>query len=201
MMKNVKAPERGFTLLEVLIALTLMAMLSLLSWRALETTARSNERLEAGADDTMALLRVLGQIESDIHQHAGTHLPHATPLTTSTPLEAVLPAAIQWQMPHLSILRTNHHGAWQEVTWALSGNALVRAVGAPSTRLPLPAATHPELMLSGVRSFSLRAWLPGRGWVESVAPPASLAATGLEIAIVRHHNGADEAYRKVVVLP
>lgn len=202
MMKRKHAAQGGFTLLEVLIALTLMAVLSILSWRALDSTARSSERLEASADDTMALLRVLGQVESDISRHAGADILPAHPQHhESAPLAAVLPPGISWDAPRLSILRAAHNGSWQEVVWTLVGDTLIRAAGAPALSLPLPAAQDGEAMLAGVRSFMVRAWLPGHGWAQSVTGAAPLPAAGLEIAIVRRHDGADETYRKVVALP
>jgi len=198
--------QRGFTLLEVLIALTLMAVLSILSWRALDTTARSSERLEARADDTMALLRVLGQVESDISRHAGADVLtlSATPPDGAdpTPLAAALPPGILWRAPRLTVLRATHDGGWQEVVWTLAGDTLMRAAGAPSTHLPLPPAQAGEAMLAGVRGFAVRAWLPGQGWSEAAtAASANTPATGLEIAIARTHDGVDETYRKVVPLP
>lgn len=202
MMKHQRAAQSGFTLLEVLIALTLMAVLSLLSWRALDSTARSSEHLEASADDTMALLRVLGQVESDLSQHAGSGvLPAPPPQHLSSALAPVLPPSIRWEAPRLSILRAAHNGAWQEVVWEHAGDRLIRAAGAPALALPLPAAQNGEVMLTGVRSVTLRAWLPGQGWVQSVAGSAPPPSAGLEIAIVRHHDGRDEAYRKIVTLP
>jgi len=202
MMKDRYAAQGGFTLLEVLIALTLMAVLSILSWRALDSTARSSEHLEASADDTMALLRALGQVETDISHHAGADvLPAQPPPHGPAPLAAVLPPGISWDAARLSILRATHSGYWQEVVWTLAGDTLVRAAGAPALSLPLPPAQESEAMLAGVRRFTVRAWLPGQGWAQSVAGSAPLRAAGLEIAIVRHHGGVEETYRKVVALP
>lgn len=194
--------QTGFTLLEVLIALALMAVLSTLSWRALDSTARSSERLAANTDDTMALVRVLGQVESDLSHHVDTGTqPPAPASDMRSPLAAVLPAGIDWNAPQLTVLRTTHQGAWQEVIWTLNGDTLLRAAGAPSLNLPLPAAEHPDAMLTGVQRFVVRAWLPGQGWTESVSGTPPLRATGLEIAIARRHEGRDETYRKVVLLP
>lgn len=195
--------QRGFTLLEVLIALTLMAVLSILSWRALDTTARSSERLEASADDTMALLRVLGQVESDLNHHAGADVLGASgsESPTQAPLAAVLPSGIAWNAPQLTIVRATHDGGWQQVVWTLAGDTLIRAAGAPDVRLPLPVPQAGEPMLANVDRFVVRAWLPGQGWAESATPAGGVQATGLEIAIARVHEGAGEAYRKVVPLP
>src|SRR3546814_14883872 len=62
-MRRARSAQQGFTLIEVLVALALMALLSLISWRALDSVERSSERLQASSDDTLALVRVLGQIE------------------------------------------------------------------------------------------------------------------------------------------
>jgi len=207
-MKDAHIAQRGFTLLEVLIALALMAVLSILSWRALDVTARSSERLEASADDTMALLRMFGQVESDIRQHAGADVlatPSAqeTVALASPPVshDAVLPPGIVWNSPQLSIVRSTYEGAWQEIVWTLAGDTLMRAAGEPSIGLPLPPALTGEPVLAGVRAFMVRAWLPGQGWAATDADIATAKATGLEISIERRHDGVDELYRKVVLLP
>jgi len=207
-MKDPHSNQRGFTLLEVLIALSLMAVLSILSWRALDITASSSERLEASADDTLALLRVLGQIESDIGRHAGAGILSSPPQwdnraepPSPAARDLILPPGIRWSPEELTVLRYTHEGAWQEVVWHLAGGTLLRAAGAPARSLPLPPAQAGEAMLGGVGAFTVRAWLPGRGWSDAAPGEAPIAATGLEIAIERHRNGVNESYRKVVLLP
>ena len=96
-------------------------------------------------------------------------------------------------------MRAAHGGAWQQIVWTLAGDTLMRAAGAPSTGLPLPPARTGEPVLAGVRTFMVRAWLPGQGW--SDAGSGAIMATGLEIAIERRHGGVEETYRKVVPLP
>jgi len=204
--------QQGFTLLEVLIALALMALLSLLSWRALDVTARSQDRLNASTDDTMSLMRVLGQIESDLSRHADSGVlappprdPAPTGSSAATAAAAapgpMLPAGIRWAAPQLTVLRSAHNGAWQEVVWRYEDGTLRRAAGPAARELPLPAAQAGEIMLDDVQNFTIRAWLPDLGWTDTAAPGAQLAATGLEIAIERHRHGVDETYRKVVLLP
>lgn len=215
-MTNSQPAQRGFTLLEVLIALALMAILAILSWRALDTTARSSERLEASANETLSILRTLGQIETDIGRHAGRDVFPIAPLPNDTKARAaiagteaqplatgtqVLPPGIRWTPNGLVLLRSTRDGGWQQVVWTLTDNVLVRTAGLPARHLPLPPATMTDPMLENVHGFTVRAWLPGRGWADAATEQAGPTATGLEIALLRNHDGVAETYRKVVLLP
>lgn len=193
--------QQGFTLLEVLIALALMALLSIISWQALDMVQRSSERLNASADDTLALVRVLGQIESDISRHANNDILPSRQADPSTAMGAMLPAGIHWAAPVLTVVRSAYDGAWQQVAWGKEGNTLRRAVGPAVQTLPLPQAGAGDIVLDQVKSFTVRAWIPGQGWSAPNSTGVQPAATGLEIVIERQHNGVNEAYRKVVLLP
>ncbi len=196
------AHQQGFTLIEVLVALALMALLSVISWRALDMVDRSRDRLDASTDDTLGLVRVLGQIESDISRHAGNDvLMTSTPWDPAAPASAPLPPGIIWHEPVLTVLRSAHNGFWQQVSWGLEGNTLRRAVGQAARALPLPQPTASEPVLAQVDAFTVRGWVPGQGWSSLSADNTKAAATGLEIIIARHHNGVPETYRKVVKLP
>lgn len=76
--------QRGFTLIEVLVALMLMAILSLISWRALDSVMTTSERLESNADEINAMLRVLGQLQYDISLHASNDILPARPVAAAT---------------------------------------------------------------------------------------------------------------------
>ncbi|NYT57764.1 prepilin-type N-terminal cleavage/methylation domain-containing protein [Alcaligenaceae bacterium] len=209
--------QQGFTLIEVLIALALMALLSIISWQALDLVERSSQRLNASANDTLALMRVMGQLESDITQHATAGILAQAGRSTiaqttgasdesSTGEPAVhaatlLPPGIHWSNPVLTVLRSARDGAWQQVVWGQIGNALHRAVGPAAATLPLPQAVGSQEVLGQIQSFAVRAWVPGLGWSAPDTTVSQLAATGLEITIVRQHKDVTETYRKVVLLP
>ncbi|MCI2809621.1 PulJ/GspJ family protein [Eoetvoesiella caeni] len=194
--------QQGFTLIEVLVALALMAVLSIVSWQALDMVERSSERLNASADDTLALVRVLGQIESDLSHHANSDiLPSPSQVTPAATLDTMLPAGIQWAPPVLTVVRSARDGAWQRVAWGQDGNTLRRAVGPAAQTLPLPQAGSSDVVLDQVKNFSVRAWIPGQGWSTPNEAATQAKATGLEIMIERMHHGASEVYRKVVLLP
>lgn len=201
-MRRARPAQQGFTLIEVLVALALMALLSLISWRALDSVERSSERLQTRSDDTLALVRALGQIESDIARHAGDDiLPGGMQWNPSARTGALLPPGIQWRDPVLSLVRSARGGAWQQVAWGQENGTLRRAAGPAARTLPLPEARASEVMLEDIDVFAVRAWIPGVGWILPGAANTQKSATGLEITIGRRHNGRDEIYRKVVQLP
>ena len=56
-----KRTAAGFTLIEVVIAITIMGVLALICWRALDSVASSDQRLRRADAETTTALRVLQQ--------------------------------------------------------------------------------------------------------------------------------------------
>lgn len=64
---NWRSPaQSGFTLIEVVVAMLLLAVMSLLSWQALEAVLNANSRSEAAMQDDAALRTLWAQIEDDL---------------------------------------------------------------------------------------------------------------------------------------
>lgn len=61
-----RAHAHGFTLVELLVALMVMALLSLMSWRGLDAMGRAQSQTQARADDLMALQSGLAQWSADL---------------------------------------------------------------------------------------------------------------------------------------
>src|SRR5688572_7186099 len=60
----------GFTLVEMLVAIALLGILGVISWRGLDYVAGQRERLDRDTDELSRVLRVLSQLERDIAQRA-----------------------------------------------------------------------------------------------------------------------------------
>lgn len=67
------AGECGFTLVELLVALVVMAMLAVLSWQGLDGMTRAQEQTRKRADEILSLQAGLGQWKADLD--ALVHLP------------------------------------------------------------------------------------------------------------------------------
>ncbi len=59
-------PQHGFTLVELLVALSVMAILAVLSWQGLDTMVRTQQQTQQRADDVLALQAGLGQWKADL---------------------------------------------------------------------------------------------------------------------------------------
>lgn len=61
---------RGFTLIEVLVAISVMALMSLMAWRGLDGMLRSQSSLQSRSDEIRSLQAGLGQWQTDLDQLA-----------------------------------------------------------------------------------------------------------------------------------
>ncbi|MCB1974431.1 MAG: prepilin-type N-terminal cleavage/methylation domain-containing protein, partial [Burkholderiaceae bacterium] len=69
---------RGFTLVELLVAMAIMGLMALLSWRGLDGMVRAQEQTRQRGDQLLVLQAALTQWGADLD--ALLPLPHTTPL-------------------------------------------------------------------------------------------------------------------------
>lgn len=201
-----KRKHTGFTLIEVLVAITLMALVSIMAWRGLENVSSQQRRLSADADENDAIIRMLGQLERDFAQRA----PDALLAGTTTPTVAtLLPQSVlvttngQPDSPAtIELIRSDaaNPGAWQRVVWFQDGTVLRRAAGPSAMQYPLPAAGKGAAILGNVQRFALRGWVPGQGWINTPFPTTGVPFGGLELTITRLGSDGQERYSRIVVL-
>ena len=95
--KNRALSQCGFTLVELLVALALMALMATLSWRGLDGMVGANARLTAHADDVLTLQTGLAQWGADLD---------ALALQPNTP-------SIDWDGRALRLLRRDSQSGTQ----------------------------------------------------------------------------------------
>ena len=105
--------QQGFTLIEVMVAILLMAVVSLIAWRGLDSVTRADQHLQASTEQTEALLRALNQLERDISLRASVELSVPTD-ETKTPdgLAALLLPSVRGVYPEAT--RAEQTLAWIE---------------------------------------------------------------------------------------
>jgi general secretion pathway protein J len=165
-MAHYRPPQRairGFTLVELLVALMVMALLSLMSWRGLDAMGRTQSQTQARADDVLALRNGLAQWGADLDAMA-TDLGNA-PNTTGRV------AALDWNGQALRITRVST-GA------GASGLRVVAwAMGEDQGRKAWLRWQSPLLQSRGALQ---QAWLQAALWAQS--PDA--ASRALQVSIV-----------------
>lgn len=199
--------QAGFTLIEVMVAIMLMAIVSLMAWRGLDSIARASAHLEDSTEQGAALLRALNQLERDIALHSAireeTGLPSGDePIRAGDSLPPGLALKRLSEIPlRLDIVRasTEPGTPLQRVRWWRQGKVLYRAASPSGDRLPLPPLAERVAVLDDVSRFEIRAWVPGKGWTRLPAR-SKVRASGLEISLARVTRNGVERYRRVVAL-
>lgn len=203
-----KHTQQGFTLIEVMVALVLMAVVSLVSWRGLDSVVRIREHVERDAQRDAAIVRVMGQLERDVHMRAPDYVLEGG-AATATSRPALLPASLAVERldnaaMRLDVVRLSgaEAGGWQRIAWWLEAGTLRRAIAQTSDRFPLPQAGPGATVLENVTAFGVRAYVPGQGWTQATTGAGAQAASGLEFVVELGATSASAPrYRRVVTLP
>ncbi|KRP62068.1 type II secretion system minor pseudopilin GspJ [Pseudomonas orientalis] len=196
-----KTDQHGFTLIEVMVAIMLMAIVSLIAWRGLDSVSRADSHLQSSTEQTQALLRTLNQLERDLALRASSEL--RTPGLTEDEQPDALPAvSVRSADNHdfqLNVIRSAAPPeiGLQRVRWWLDGDTLYRATSAASDRYPLPAPKKAAAALSGISDLQVRFWEAGKGW-RQLAGNRKNDPLGLEIKLTRQTPQGEERYRQVV---
>ena len=110
--------HRGFTLVEVLVALFVMAIMAALAWRGLDGVLRSRDAGRDSIDRTMLLTTVLSQWQTDLQ---------------SLHQNNVVPGTLSFDGRTVRLTRLSEGGV-QLVAWWLDGSTWNRWAAPPTTR-------------------------------------------------------------------
>ncbi|MBJ2248158.1 prepilin-type N-terminal cleavage/methylation domain-containing protein [Pseudomonas haemolytica] len=198
-----KPSQQGFTLIEVMVAIMLMALVSLIAWRGLDSVTRADQHLQASTEQTEALLRVLNQLQRDLSLRASVELnaPNTAQeqADKAAGLAAVTVRSSDSKGFRLDVIRSAPVAGdgLQRVRWWLKGDSLYRAAAAPRQRYPLPAAKDGVVVLTGVSDLQVRVWEADKGW-RQLSGNRQEEPLGLEFSLVRQTPQGVERYRQVV---
>jgi general secretion pathway protein J len=173
----------GFTLVEILVAISLLAVLGVMAWRGLDHVVAQRAHVDADTTDTDRVLRTLAQMERDLAQRVPDAL--FAGLQGSA---ASLPLALQLSRDDgrdkIAVLRTlpGTQGA-RTVLYAVEDAQLVRHLADETGKHDADRVS----MLDAVHSLEIRLLVQGQ-WItlEQMDAAASNRATAIRLTIERN---------------
>lgn len=203
---------RGFTLLELLVAISVLSVVSVIAWRGLDSLVATRERLEPEVDETRAMLVAFGQMERDLSQVAN---PAFLGLAFSPLNVRPVDGAMMIEVARVAVAVPDRATEVQTVYYRVVDGTLVRQATPP---LPYFQPSNSEAienarLIGNVRSMDVRVWRTGVGWVpagdgaESAVTPAtpgtpaptgrSQPSPGIEVTLTRTDG---RTYRRVFLV-
>jgi general secretion pathway protein J len=116
-MREARLHARGFTLVEVLVALMVLALMAAMAWRGVDALIRTREVAQARMESLLRAQSVMAQWEADLQSVVTTQLSPGVLCEGAT----------------LHLTRRQPDGV-QVVTWALRSGTLSRWSAPPTTR-------------------------------------------------------------------
>ncbi|UCH49323.1 MAG: prepilin-type N-terminal cleavage/methylation domain-containing protein [Betaproteobacteria bacterium] len=181
----------GFTLVEMLVAISLLGLLGIISWRGLDHVVDQRIRISEQDSQVERLIRTIGQLERDFDECIADSLLSG-PIDTASRIPKCLTITRDQQLrDSVTIVRRHPSGTgYSTVSYDLDGDDLIRITtsdgSSQSVRVPL---------LNDVISFQTRL-LSANGWVD-FAEQSDTRVRAIEISIERNEAGR---YRKVIAL-
>lgn len=177
----------GFTLVEMLVAISLLALLALIAWRGFDQISAQRARVDADTAATDRVMRTLAQMERDLAQR----IPDA--LIAGSYGAGALASALQIGLDEtgrtrIAVLR-GYPGTSRvrSVTYTMEDARLMRRL----TENDNDEEVENLMMLDAMSDFAIRLLVEGN-WIEPRAlkevPPGG-RAVAIEIAIEREGDG------------
>jgi general secretion pathway protein J len=174
----------GFTLVELLVAIWIMAIVAVIAWRGLSALVATRDRLGPEADEVRSLLTGFGQMERDLAHAANQALVSSLPgASVSVPIIDGAPAL---QILRFSEPLADGGSAVQQVTYAVVDGTLLRQCSPPTRSIQTALSATPSTvrLVAKVTSMQVRVWRVNEGWVVP-APNDATAPPGVEVVLTR----------------
>ncbi|MGA3889550.1 PulJ/GspJ family protein [Ralstonia nicotianae] len=191
---------RGFTLLELLVAITLLAILAVLAWRGLDSMTRTHEALAQRDERIEALKTAYAQFDADCTQLAD-------PSTLARP-------PVEVDADRVLLVRDRRDDgqppAWQVVLYRAVNGRLERLQSAPITNRSDLRGALDNLRQGGanaavykladaVDGIAARAWIESGGWMDNTgALSAALFPGGSNTTTLAELSSASAASASAV---
>lgn len=181
----------GFTLVEILVAISLLGLLGVISWRGLDHVIDQRTRISEQDAQVERLIRTIGQLERDFDECIADALLSGASEETSKLPKCLSLTRDQQSRDTVTVVRRHPSGIGSStVRYDLEGNDLIR-----STTSERSSQSARVLLLNDVLSFQTRTLSAGV-WVDFVEQSDS-RVTAIEISIERADAGR---YTKVIAL-
>jgi general secretion pathway protein J len=193
-MNSKRYSPRGFTLLELLVAITVLSIVSMIAWRGLDSLVATRERLEPEVDDVRSLLTAFGQMERDLTQVTN---PAFLGLTTSPLNIGVADGGQVIELARVASPVADRATEVQTVFYRVVDGTLVRQATPPLPAFDRANAENFETarLMGQVQSIAIRVWQVPTGWVSPFNPDASSGTQpaartqaippGIEVTVLR----------------
>ncbi|MGB5247233.1 MAG: type II secretion system minor pseudopilin GspJ [Woeseia sp.] len=174
--------QAGFTLIEVLVAIAIFAIMSALAYGALSQTISSSQTLGENMDRLKAVQRAIRMLDSDFMQLAARPIRKDLADNFSPALEADALSGVALELTHggWSNPTAAPRGTQQRVAYLIEDETLIRYYW---NVLDRSYTNEPIIMplLDGVDSLQIRYLLDSGDWADRWPPAVSEAGLGLSL--------------------
>lgn len=198
-MRNRQNTNLGLTLVELLVAISVLGIVAMLGWRGLDSILRTRITLTSEMEQTRGMQLAFAQLQNDCAQLADNYiLPNQTPILIA-----------QNQLILIrKVITDNQASQLQVISYVVKNGMLTRRQSATTRDLReldilwKAAASNVEttpgvILQSDVSELSMRLWI-GDGWrtasnvmtstTAAIPVPSPTLPTGLEVTLQLHGN-------------